>query len=362
MCWIRIAARLAAWWAPATLARASLAPTCTGQVRVCGRRRAAPPCPPREHLRLHGSAAAACASTSSLKKSHLLHRRPLLPLAPTALRGELRTRSRWSKCPQPDRQGIGLTFAQYGLPPPIGLVHADSSRAGCCFQTAGAGAIGGHTSRPLFDAIITDPPYGIRERSAALDDAALSRRTLTTVQHETHVPRTVAVSLRDILADLFHLAERSVVQGGWLVFLLPSMLPLDQALALLPPHPGLRLMSASEQRMGARWSRWCIAMLRLPDRQGIAKPDEPAVDEGVPPGLRSAIFRSRAEQAGGAPTMPVLHPELRNKVDRRKSGKTPRFGPVRATTGPCSATHCSVDAAVRVVGAGVVRLTIRATN
>jgi hypothetical protein len=253
--------------------------------------------------------------------------------------------------PQPDRQGIGPTFEQYGFPPPVGLIHADTSRACCCLGR-----------RPLFDAIITDPPYGIRERSAALDDDALSRRALTPAQHDAHVPKTVAVNLRAILADLFHLAESSVVQGGWLVFLLPSMLPLDQAVALLPPHPGLRLMSASEQRMSSRWSRWCIAMLRISDRPSHAQRGHALPDEEALPGLRSAIFRSRTEQARGAPTMPVLHPDLHDKVARRKAGWRPR--PVVPFTGRRHkpATRCSVDAAVRVVGAGVVRLTIRVTE
>ena len=120
------------------------------------------------------------------------------------LRGAVRSRSGPSKATQPKRQSIGLTFEQYGLPPPLGLVHADSGRAGCPLRTSCAPPVGcGARSRPLFDtsmavhgtsltcpghvrrrprpfldAIITDPPYGIRERSATLDDAPLSERTL----------------------------------------------------------------------------------------------------------------------------------------------------------------------------------------
>jgi hypothetical protein len=88
-----------------------------------------------------------------------------------------------------------------------------------------------------------------------------------------------------------------VVPGGWLVFLLPSMLPLDQALALLPPHPGLRLMSASEQRMGAKWSRWCLAMLRLSDAPG--RPSE------------TQIYSPAAKQMGPGPDVPRLPDEAR---------------------------------------------------
>lgn len=243
----------------------------------------------------------------------------------------MRTRSGPSKETQPAQQGIALTFAQYGLHAPIGLVHGDASRAGCFIHfyalppaAAPDAAVAPPRRRALFDAIISDPPYGIRERSATLDDAPLTSRTLAEAQREGHVPRTATVGLETILSDLFRLAGASLVPGGRLVFLLPCTLPLAESLALLPPHPDLEVVGASEQRMAARWSRWCLTMRRVADGQadgqagGQAGGQAAAGQAAALPALpcfRSAIFDPLRRAAEG----PVLHPALLEKVARRRA-------------------------------------------
>ena len=173
------------------------------------------------------------------------------------LRGKVRSRSGpGAKEKNAAAQGIGHTFAQYDLAPPVGLVHAD----------AHGGGGGGYLRRaPLFDAILSDPPYGIREKSAALDDAPLTDRTLGESQVADHIPRRAQASLDLVLVDLFALAARTLVVGGRLVFLLPCSLPIAESLALMPPHPGLVLEETCEQKMAARWSRWCVVMRRVDD-------------------------------------------------------------------------------------------------
>ena len=71
---------------------------------------------------------------------------------------------------------IGLSFAQYGLPQPLGLMHADSGRLGSCLRPQATG---------LFDAIITDPPYGIRERRAVVSQSTLPSDPRTPIAEET---------------------------------------------------------------------------------------------------------------------------------------------------------------------------------
>ena len=85
------------------------------------------------------------------------------------LQGKLRTRCGPSALQQASDQGIAQTFSQYGFPCPVGTAHADSGRHLHFFRTAAHG---------LFDAIITDPPYGIREKPAAMDDEPLIARLL----------------------------------------------------------------------------------------------------------------------------------------------------------------------------------------
>ena len=66
----------------------------------------------------------------------------------------MRSRSARSKVrPAEQEQSIGRTFHQYGLPEPVDLLHADA-----------AASIFHAPRRRMFDAILTDPPYGIREK------------------------------------------------------------------------------------------------------------------------------------------------------------------------------------------------------
>ena len=169
-----------------------------------------------------------------------------------ALRGELRTRSGPSKLNQPEVQGIPETFGQYNLPLPIDRLHGDSG-AHLAFLRP--------SSRGIFDAILTDPPYGIREKPSEVADERLLARTLPAEHVESHVPRTALASIERILSDLFALAAATLVDGGRLVFLLPTTVPFTES--VLPAHPSLVLEEASEQQMAARWSRWCVTLRRV---------------------------------------------------------------------------------------------------
>ena len=91
-----------------------------------------------------------------------------------AIKGELRTRSGPSKLKQAKVQGIPETFRQYGLSPPVDRLHGDS---GAHLNFLRGGSSGGGGGGGLFDAIITDPPYGIRERPSEVADERLIARS-----------------------------------------------------------------------------------------------------------------------------------------------------------------------------------------
>ena len=190
-------------------------------------------------------------------------------LSAPAIRGRLRTRSVKSARKQPADSGIVQTFVEYGLPPPIDRIHGDSG-AHLRFLRSPRGGGG----EALFDVILTDPPYGIRERPSEVDDAALLTRAMPAEHLVDHVPRCALAALEQILSDLFSLAAATLRVGGRLVFLLPCTEPF--AASLLPPHEGLQLESACEQPMAARWSRWCVVMVRT-DATATAAPDATAV-------------------------------------------------------------------------------------
>ncbi len=205
-------------------------------------------------------------------------------------------------------QGIGLTFAQYGLPPPIGLIHADSGEATRPLAHGGA-------PRATFDAIITDPPYGARERSAALVHGSSS----ASAGHS--VPQTISKGIEGILADLFGLAREGLAVGGHLVLLLPLTLPIDEALLRLPPCPHLAVLGAYEQCMTARWSRWCLVLRRRPDDEAVAAADAAALVTGANAPRRPLFVHPlRDPRSRRSADPPALNPHLLPRRWQRHRG------------------------------------------
>ena len=235
-----------------------------------------------------------------------------------ALRGELRTRSGPSKLLQSDVMGIPETFAAYGFAPVVDRLHGDSGAHLNFLRTHTSGA-------GLFDAIITDPPYGIREKPAEVADERFIGRTLPQDMMDNHVPRRALAALDQILGDIFRLAVSNLVPGGRLVFLLPTTEPFSPS--LLPAHDGLIFEGACEQLMAARWSRWVVVMRRAQGAAAVPPPsalvyhqDGTVVDTAcgsASAGEAPAFFNRsslRPDDANGpSGNMQVLHPQLLGK-------------------------------------------------
>ncbi|KAK4536514.1 hypothetical protein CDCA_CDCA08G2539 [Cyanidium caldarium] len=106
------------------------------------------------------------------------------------------------------------------------------------------------------DAIICDPPYGIREgtrRAAASHKRIPSRRQATR-----------RVALDEQLEALFHLASHILIPGGRLVFWLPSLAPFTAD--DLPACPALRSFGPpSCQRLSGQLQRFLVTMVRTSD-------------------------------------------------------------------------------------------------
>uniref|UniRef100_A0A3P8VNX0 tRNA (guanine(10)-N(2))-methyltransferase TRMT11 n=1 Tax=Cynoglossus semilaevis TaxID=244447 RepID=A0A3P8VNX0_CYNSE len=125
---------------------------------------------------------------------------------------------------------------------------------------------------PLFDAIITDPPYGIREST---------RRTGS--HKEITKPSHVAVSqvyyLSDIFTDLLNFSAHHLVMGGRLVYWLPVYRP-EYCEAAIPLHPCLQLISNCEQTLSSHTSRRLITMEKIKEPEecdSLAQMAEPHV-------------------------------------------------------------------------------------
>eukprot|EP00727_Mastigamoeba_balamuthi_P004014 m51a1_g1361 hypothetical protein (510) ;mRNA; f:393058-394748 len=150
---------------------------------------------------------------------------------------------------------VRSNFAQYGLSHRLlDLVALDHSRRPVDF-------------REMLDAIVCDPPYGVRagarkvgkkERSAAR--RARDERKAAALEQAGghHISQCVSYEVPEMLADLLDSAARNLAVGGRLVYWLPSTVDFREE--HVPSHPCLRLVSSSLQQITLRWGRRLVTM------------------------------------------------------------------------------------------------------
>ncbi|KAK6038285.1 hypothetical protein COOONC_24210 [Cooperia oncophora] len=110
-------------------------------------------------------------------------------------------------------------------------------------------------ARPVFNAIVTDPPYGIREKGRKIGKKPRKEHwTLDGSEHEYHFPEKQPYSLEKTFTDLCDLAAKTLLIGGKLSFWFPVILE-SYSEECLPVHPALRLVANCEQRLSRKTSR-----------------------------------------------------------------------------------------------------------
>ncbi|ELU00834.1 hypothetical protein CAPTEDRAFT_194667 [Capitella teleta] len=122
------------------------------------------------------------------------------------------------------------------------------------------------TDQPRFDAIITDPPYGVREPSQKLGKHKQSKSQQDKETAETSAancyPTKTSYHLTNMLLDLLDFAARTLTLGGRLVFWMPIVRDIYVP-ENIPHHPCLKLVSNSEQIFFIRVSRRLITMEKV---------------------------------------------------------------------------------------------------
>ena len=113
-------------------------------------------------------------------------------------------------------------------------------------------------STPYFDAIITDPPYGLRKPRMK---SGVHKDELAVSANEKQE------AVKSIVEPLFQLAARLLVVGGRLVFLFPAFhcrgkMSTDPSDVELPEHECLRLVSFCVQQF-KRMDRYCFTFEKI---------------------------------------------------------------------------------------------------
>eukprot|EP00124_Ichthyophonus_hoferi_P003605 Ihof_evm3s323 gene=Ihof_evmTU3s323 len=118
--------------------------------------------------------------------------------------------------------------------------------------------------RPIewFDAIVCDPPYGIREDARMIGVRKPSKiGQIPKDMRGSHIPQTVRYSLAEVLNDVLEFGAKYLRMNGRLVYWMP-VCKLDYKDEMLPEHPSLTLVSNCENPMAGRWSRRLVTMTK----------------------------------------------------------------------------------------------------
>ncbi|KAL6139270.1 hypothetical protein ACLB2K_064547 [Fragaria x ananassa] len=151
---------------------------------------------------------------------------------------------------------VWSNFKQYGLPMPIALLRADNNLPPWRYGL-----------KEVFDAIICDPPYGVRaggrkSGGRKLLKGVVGPYTVPADKRTGHIPSTGAYTLVECVHDLLDLAARMLVMGGRLVFFYPVLREDENAETHFPEHPCFKLIASSEQILSSRYSRVLLTMVK----------------------------------------------------------------------------------------------------
>lgn len=121
----------------------------------------------------------------------------------------------------------------------------------------------------MFDAIICDPPYGVRAGGRKSGGRKIIKGvkgpyTVPDEKRDNHIPSTAPYCLAECVHDLLHLAARMLVMGGRLVFFYPVLRSEDGAASpQFPEHPCFKLIASCEQILSYRYSRVLLTMVKV---------------------------------------------------------------------------------------------------
>ncbi len=115
----------------------------------------------------------------------------------------------------------------------------------------------------LFDVIVTDPPYGIREPTEKVGTTKTDLVEIPEEHKNNHIPQKVEYSMGDIYVDLMAFASKYLPLGGRLVFFIPVNREHYSKTGLPPGYPGLKMIANCEQVLNSHTSRRCLTFEKV---------------------------------------------------------------------------------------------------
>jgi len=162
----------------------------------------------------------------------------------------------------------------------------------------------------IVDAVISDPPYGIRAGSKKASPPALGKNQITDPYSTEFYDTT------DILFDLTELAARLLRQGGRLVYWLPTTNCYDEI--EVPKHVVMEVVANSEQFLSKRMRRRLVTLQKV---AGYPNPKAVAEQEKLR-GEQRVLIKEHLAQGGGGESLDstyrdsILMPQLKRKKSR----------------------------------------------
>ncbi|KAI1290177.1 tRNA (guanine(10)-N2)-methyltransferase -like protein [Halotydeus destructor] len=123
-----------------------------------------------------------------------------------------------------------------------------------------------------FDAILCDPPYGIRESSVQVGTA---KENFKIPEHlvELHVPSKLHYNLQDIISDLLRLGANHLCIGGRIAFWMPVFKDKNSEICSSLPEPRhkcFKLISISEESLSMQTSRILVCLEKVKELSEVS--------------------------------------------------------------------------------------------
>lgn len=136
----------------------------------------------------------------------------------------------------------------------------------------------------LFDAIITDPPYGIRAGAKKTGHNSTTHTQLNSIDSQfasVHIPQLQPYDIEDVMNDLLDTAARTLKVGGKLVYLLPATCYFNPDTDI-PIHSCMSVLYVAQQLLRTNFIRYCITLVKHSKYNGIKMRRRDRINEPIP--------------------------------------------------------------------------------